>query len=655
MRLAALALGLLLSAPAHAERLAVLELRGDFPPAVLGALTDVVREGSLDAVRGSDVEVMTRENMALVARDMGLDLACIEAAAECEVDIGRSIGAALIVSGGLVRIGGAVVASLRVHQTTHGVLLASRTSSAASELELVEALADTTSALIREARGEPAKQGGMIIKQDRPRVRLRDQKEVVVQFDSRPPGAVVQLDGRLLCQATPCGKSVAVGEHTVVMQLEDHHLASVTAALQRGSEVSLTLEPFFGLLRVETVPAGLEVAVDGKRRGRSPIGALRLDPGMHEVLIDDRCWLEDGQRIRIEEGAEQRLRLEARERTAGLRVEAVDGVGNALEAAILVDGQSLGLTPSSFEIPLCSREAEVTLSGHSPHHESLALTEGETHRIVASLPRGASPADAGADTSFLVARFEALRAVQGVPFSQRGSGVPERLRLLGEMESRVAGLVGERPSLKASEPFVLTGRAHLVVSRQLLNADCPAGQDTAECTKYGDSLDGLARDLLRKAVGYFGLAESWAEQAGARGKADEAAELAQEADSTLAALDPELDSDPGSRVGADYFEKIPVQVRETDRGTVVRFGAIVPGSCMDPRAFLHIDPPLAGWQRIPLERSSDNRYFADVHLMHAQQKRSWYYMRLTCSNRGPEFHGTRDDPWSYDPRVEVLD
>jgi len=94
---------LVLPAPGVAQRtkrVAVLELSGVLERPVLMTLTDRLRHGALAALKGTSYEVMTRENMAVLARNMDIDLAACEDGAECEVDIGRNVGADLVMSGG---------------------------------------------------------------------------------------------------------------------------------------------------------------------------------------------------------------------------------------------------------------------------------------------------------------------------------------------------------------------------------------------------------------------------------------------------------------------------------------------------------------------------------------------------------------------------
>ena len=146
----AVLVGMLCHSVAHAagERIAVLELRGAVDATALRLMTDEVRGGVLDAVRGGDFIVMTRENMALIAKDMGKDLSCLEG--ECEVETGRNIGAAYVVSGEVVSVGGRLNLVLKLHETDQGALRSKRRAKAQG----IDALVDAASALGRAVTQE---------------------------------------------------------------------------------------------------------------------------------------------------------------------------------------------------------------------------------------------------------------------------------------------------------------------------------------------------------------------------------------------------------------------------------------------------------------------------------------------------------------------
>ena len=203
-----LALATLLLAPPAlgAQHIAVLELQGEEDAAARALLTDRVREGVLAAVRGGDYVVMTRENMAMMARDMGLDLACAEAGAECEVDLGRNIGANLVVSGSLGSLGDNLIATLKLHDTGTGALKASNSTNAKDAMGLHEVLPGAAEALVRDGLGAAPAVAQGSIGEGRRSLDLGSEDRVVVKFSSTPPGAVVLLDGSLVCPATPCSR-----------------------------------------------------------------------------------------------------------------------------------------------------------------------------------------------------------------------------------------------------------------------------------------------------------------------------------------------------------------------------------------------------------------------------------------------------------------
>jgi hypothetical protein len=102
--------------------MAVLELRNRLPAsdAVDRAyFSDRVRQAALREL--PELRLMTRENMEVIAKAAGVDLA--ECEGECEVVTGRKLGADTIVSGEISRIGSTYKLTLRMHATREGRLL----------------------------------------------------------------------------------------------------------------------------------------------------------------------------------------------------------------------------------------------------------------------------------------------------------------------------------------------------------------------------------------------------------------------------------------------------------------------------------------------------------------------------------------------------
>jgi hypothetical protein len=142
--------------PAQADeqaRIAVLEIQGPLEIRVLQTLSDRVRAGVLQAAPGTDYLVMGRENIALVAQDMGLDLSCLEGA--CEVETGRNIGAAFVVSGSLIQMDESWICSIKVHDTQSGALLQTDQTTGPTIKHILEGLKPLAARLMGAALGSP--------------------------------------------------------------------------------------------------------------------------------------------------------------------------------------------------------------------------------------------------------------------------------------------------------------------------------------------------------------------------------------------------------------------------------------------------------------------------------------------------------------------
>ena len=131
------------------QYVAVLQLRGaSHDNNFLSLVTDEVRAGVLDATKGSPLSVMSRENITVILQDMGLDPSCVEG--ECEVETGRNIGAAYVVSGEVVTVESRVHLALKLHATSQGTLVASKRVDGATAGALIDEAAAAGTALMRE-------------------------------------------------------------------------------------------------------------------------------------------------------------------------------------------------------------------------------------------------------------------------------------------------------------------------------------------------------------------------------------------------------------------------------------------------------------------------------------------------------------------------
>lgn len=261
-------------------RLAVLELEGaSFEAEQRLFFTDGVRQGARqalgeDAGRGPDIRLMTRENMQDIALQNGVDLSCVDTAGQCVTQIGRSIGADLVLSGRLLEIDDVFTATLKLHRTGEDpeVLEIGHTT-ARDRLALREALIAEAAWLVRGGLGlaaperQSARSEGRVSGTQR-RARLSAEQQAVVTFTTQPAGALVVIDGNAAC-TTPCSRAVELGPHRLEFHLERYQSHEENRSLD-GSAVEVRLTPRFGWLTVETTPTSLPLTIDDEPVGRAP-------------------------------------------------------------------------------------------------------------------------------------------------------------------------------------------------------------------------------------------------------------------------------------------------------------------------------------------------------------------------------------------------
>ncbi|MBI2376741.1 MAG: PEGA domain-containing protein [Deltaproteobacteria bacterium] len=251
------------------------------------------------------------------------------------------------------------------------------------------------------AKGEPEEQLLSRSPAWQPRAGAR---ETLVELKSEPPGAIV-LEGRtLLCQATPCTKRLPLGPHTLSMQRERYAEKTERVVVTHdSSSLSWALDPTFGWLTVKAPVDGLEVRLDGKLVGATPLVRREVDPGRYALEVSGPCHEPSGvKNLRVDPKTDRTFEATAEPRRSAIRVTATDEAGNDLEAAVLVDGREVG-TSLGEPIPVqtCSKTVEVRKDGYPPWSGTLELRERQVTEVAARLrsSSGLNPARAREELS----------------------------------------------------------------------------------------------------------------------------------------------------------------------------------------------------------------------------------------------------------------
>ena len=392
------------------KRIAVLEFTNEagLSSFEVETLADDVRAASL--VLSPTYTVMTRESM-MALLPPGTDLSkCSEA--ECEVQAGIKIGADLVVAGTVGRYAGDLVVRLKLFDTASAALIEQRTAEGANSKLLRRALEDEAKALFKKVRPRgvqrttsPTTAGGRLGEQPQD-WDLAATEEYVVAFESAPPGAMVEVDGELLCEA-PCSRTLAKGRYTIEMKKLRYSMWTDDVMVSTNRTISGVLPPSFGWLSVRSEPAGKQVVLNGKVAGVTPIESRETAPGAYEVLVTDERFYDVGKRVAIEAGKRELVSVILKPKQGGLKVAAVDVAGNAVVVRVMVDGEEVGQTPWTAKWIIGPHELKVVAKDGREAKEKVRVVHQQVTtetltlpamRARRSRPRGRSkPGKAGID------------------------------------------------------------------------------------------------------------------------------------------------------------------------------------------------------------------------------------------------------------------
>lgn len=311
------------TAAAAQSRLAVLEfhMAGADPCArpetaetckTLGAMADAARGGALAGLQDGgarEITVMTSESLEVLLEDMGKGAMCVNG--ECEVQIARSVGADLVVSGQVVILEATHIVTLKLHETARGSLLDTRHLEAKGQIDALRALRQAASELVVHGLGLTVEQPGVSAyaattgapaASGRPRRERWTKPKPVVPRDPRT-GFTLALRGDALVTAKGGASSAGLGYSG--RRASFLVSGTYTAARLGGAAARLALHPFaskrlrpfvsvegsalFGdeLLVAATGSLGLEIALARKigLTVEAPVTYLVKAPAGQDPLI----------------------------------------------------------------------------------------------------------------------------------------------------------------------------------------------------------------------------------------------------------------------------------------------------------------------------------------------------------------------------------
>jgi len=161
---------------------------------------------------------------------------------------------------------------------------------------------------------------------------------------------------------------------------------SVTVEGGKTSTVNAPLSVGSGEVEVVTKPPGLEVFIDGKSRGLSPVRAA-VDAGSHSLSVTRSGWKPYEGTVTVTSGQVKLVTV-----TMSVGSEAATGVVNVKtippDATVTADGNRIpSQTPASFSLPAGRHTLVISLSGYRPQQRVIEVKAGEPVEVDVAMPR----------------------------------------------------------------------------------------------------------------------------------------------------------------------------------------------------------------------------------------------------------------------------
>jgi formylglycine-generating enzyme required for sulfatase activity len=184
-----------------------------------------------------------------------------------------------------------------------------------------------------------------------------------VTIESKPAGARVAVNGKDV-GATPLTTDLDAGSHTVTLTASGFRPWETTIQVQANTPqkvgpVELGLPD--GTLTIRSTPAGADVAIAGRYRGRTPL-TVALAPGMQHQIMVTRAGYEPAQRTVPVKAAEKfSVDVQLKPILGEVTVR-----GEPADARLFVDGEARGSANQTLSLPSAELTLEVRREGFDP-------------------------------------------------------------------------------------------------------------------------------------------------------------------------------------------------------------------------------------------------------------------------------------------------
>ncbi|MDJ0917792.1 MAG: PEGA domain-containing protein [Woeseiaceae bacterium] len=235
-----------------------------------------------------------------------------------------------------------------------------------------------------------------------------------VEITSEPAGAQVIADETLL-GVTPLTIELLEGSHDLSVVADGFRAWDGTVVAEPDVAQVLPLirlEPADAKLRVNSIPRGANVTVNGRYRGQSPI-TLDLSPGIdYEIGLTRAGYGRATRQVRLEPAASDTITVDMTARIGRLTVNV-----SPSDAQIFVDGRPRGTGSRTLELSSAPHRIEVRKDGYETWTRTLTPRPGYPQTVNASIRSLESIRQASIEREVKTSQDAVMRRVEPGTFS----------------------------------------------------------------------------------------------------------------------------------------------------------------------------------------------------------------------------------------------
>ena len=203
-----------------------------------------------------------------------------------------------------------------------------------------------------------------------------------VRVESEPSGAKI-LAGDQEVGITPATIELLEGSHELTVSKDGFSAwdGSVVAEPNVAQQLPrIILQPADARLKVNTIPRGANITVNGRYRGQSPI-TLSLSPEIdYEIGLSKAGYGVTRRNLRLESNASESITVDL-----SARLGTVTVVVQPEDATVYVDGRARGKGKTTVRLSSVPHSIEVRRQGHSEWKRTVTPRPGYPQTLTASL------------------------------------------------------------------------------------------------------------------------------------------------------------------------------------------------------------------------------------------------------------------------------